>query len=257
MHFRIGDRDKTVALPVEALDQGVNYFRSALSARSGTAHPVVIGLGQVEGDSMELEGLELLSEEECRWLLHQTQVGRVALSVGEVPAVFPVNYMVAGDEILFFSGEGTKLRAAVARTTVTFEVDHMDPFARIGWSVMVVGAAHERNEPAAVAGVERFGLRPWAGGDRFHLIAVAMEFLSGRRIGRVIDLRHRPRLRHDRGVRPHDRGVGPHSRIGGLAQRPVRVGAGSTLQVAADAMRTGGVSAVLAGADQGSSPSAI
>ena len=192
---------------------------------------------------MELEGLELLSEKECRWLLHETRVGRVAISVGEVPAVFPVNYAVAGDEILFFTGEGTKLRAAAAGATVTFEIDQMDPFARTGWSVMVVGAARERREPAAIVGAERFGLRPWVGGDRFHLVAVAIDFVSGRRIGPAIDLRHRPRMQGGGGV-------GPQSPIGALAERPVRITADSTLQVAADAMRAGRVSAVLAGADE-------
>jgi CBS domain-containing protein len=191
---------------------------------------------------MDLEGLELLSEQDCRWLLRQARVGRVAVSVGEVPAVFPVNYMLAGDEILFFTGEGTKLRAAQAGATVTFEVDHIDPFARTGWSVMVVGPSRERSEPAVIAGAERFGLRPWARGDRFHLIAIAMDFLSGRRIGGDIDLRDRPkRLGRDL--------VGPHSAVGDLAPRPVRIGADWTLQQAADAMREGNVSAVLAGPD--------
>ena len=190
---------------------------------------------------MELEGLELLSDQECRWLLRQARVGRVAVSVGEVPAVFPVNYVVAGEEILFFTAEGTKLRAAEAGATVTFEVDHIDPFAQTGWSVMAVGPARERNESTVIAGAERFGLRPWAGGDRFHLVSIAIDFLSGRRIGRV-DPRHAPD-RSDRGP------VGPHSPVGGLAQRPVRIGADQTLQAAADAMREANVSAVLAGGD--------
>jgi CBS domain-containing protein len=195
-----------------------------------------------EEPGMDLEGLELLSDQECRWLLRQARVGRVAVSLGEVPAVFPVNYTVAGEEILFFTAEGTKLRAAQAGATVTFEVDHIDLFAQTGWSVMVVGAARERNEPAVIAGAERFGLRPWAGGDRFHLVAIAIDFLSGRRIGEVIDLRHQPQRRGWGRV-------GPHSGVAGLAQRPVRIGADRTLQAAADAMREANVSAVLAGAD--------
>ena len=54
------------------------------------------------------------------------------------------------------------------------------------------------------------------GGDRFHLIAVAVDFVSGRRIRTVVDQRDRPgRARRDL--------VGPHSPVGGLAQPPVRV----------------------------------
>jgi uncharacterized protein len=192
---------------------------------------------------MDLEGLELLSEQECRWLLGQARVGRVAVSVGEVPAVFPVNYLVAGDEILFFTAEGTKLRATASNATVTFEVDHIDPFAQTGWSVLVVGQARERTEPAVIAGAKRAGLRPWPGGDRFHLVAIAVEFVSGRRMGEVIDLRGPPSRRR---TGP----VGPYSPVGGLAQPPVRVGADWTLQVVADAMREANVSAVLVGRDE-------
>lgn len=192
---------------------------------------------------MDLEGLELLSEEECRSLLGQARVGRVAVSVGEAPAVFPVNYMVAGEEILFFTAEGTKLSAAIANATVSFEVDHVDPFAATGWSVLVVGRARERTEPAVIVGARHSGLRAWASGDRFHLISVAMESLSGRRIGEVIDLR----ASHGRHHQPI---VGPHSPVGGLAQRPVCIGADWTLQAVADAMREADVSAVLVGRDQ-------
>jgi nitroimidazol reductase NimA-like FMN-containing flavoprotein (pyridoxamine 5'-phosphate oxidase superfamily) len=114
-----------------------------------------------EATIMDLEGVDLLSEQERRWLLGQARVGRVAVSLGALPAVFPVNYSVAGDEILFFTGEGTKLRAAAANVAVAFEVDHLDAFTQTGWSVLVAGTARERTEPAVIAAAERSGLRPW------------------------------------------------------------------------------------------------
>jgi nitroimidazol reductase NimA-like FMN-containing flavoprotein (pyridoxamine 5'-phosphate oxidase superfamily) len=191
---------------------------------------------------LDLEGLELLSEDECLSLLRQGRVGRVAVSVGEVPAVFPVNYMVGGEEILFFTAAGTKLRAAATNATVSFEVDHVDLFTQTGWSVLVAGSARERTEPAVIAGVKRAGLSPWAAGDRFHLVAVAIDFVSGRRIGEVIDLRRPPR-------RPRSHPVGPHSPVAALAQPPVRVGTDWTLQAASEAMREAKVSAVLVGRD--------
>jgi CBS domain-containing protein len=108
---------------------------------------------------------------------------------------------------------------------------------------MVVGQAHERNEPAVIDGAKRAGLRPWATGDRFHLIAVPMDFVSGRRIGEATERQH-PSRHRDLQM------VGPHSPVGGLAQHPVRVRADWTLQAAADAMREANVSAVLVGSDQ-------
>jgi CBS domain-containing protein len=192
---------------------------------------------------MDLSGLESLSEQECRWLLGQARVGRVALSVGALPAIFPVNYAVAGDEILFFTGEGTKLRAATANTSVAFEVDHLDPFAEAGWSVLVVGPARERTEPAVIVGAKRSGLHPWARGDRFHLIAVTIDFISGRRIGDPVDLRKR---QHPSAKQL----VGPQSPVAALAQPPVRIGADWTLQAAANTMREANVSVLLVGQDE-------
>ncbi|HUC36244.1 MAG TPA: pyridoxamine 5'-phosphate oxidase family protein [Acidimicrobiales bacterium] len=192
---------------------------------------------------MKLEGLDLLSEQECRSLLGQGRVGRVAVSLGAIPAVFPVNYVVAGDEILFFTGEGIKLRAAIANTTVAFEVDQVDVFAESGWSVLVAGPARERTEPAATDGARRSGLRPWAGGDRPHLISVTIDFVSGRRIGRSVATRE---PQH-----PHvDRLAGPHSPVRALAHLPVRIAPDSTLQAAANAMREADVSLLLVGRDQ-------
>jgi CBS domain-containing protein len=194
---------------------------------------------------MDLDGLELLSEEECRRLLRQARIGRVAISRGEVPAVFPVTYMVAGEEILFFTGEGTKARAAAAHTTVSFEVDHIDPFGETGWSVLVTGRTREETEPIVIAGARRGGLRPWAGGDRFHLIALAIEFVSGRRITEGTVGPGQP----DRG-RTRQELVGPQSPIAHLAQRPIRVGPHWTLQSVAEAMAHANVSAVLVDPDQ-------
>jgi CBS domain-containing protein len=151
--------------------------------------------------------------------------------------------MVAGDEILFFTAEGTKLRAAAAHTSVTFEVDHIDSFGERGWSVLVTGRARERTEPTFIAAVRRSGLRPWAGGDRYHLIGVTIDFVSGRRIR---EARGRP----DQPGRPREHLVGPQSPVARVAQRPVRVGPDWTLQSVAEAMRQADVSAVLVDPDQ-------
>jgi uncharacterized protein len=192
---------------------------------------------------MDLEGVDVLSEKECRWLLGQGRVGRVAVSRGEVPAVFPVNYALVGDEIVFFTGEGTKLRAASANVTVAFEVDHIDAFAQTGWSVLVAGRARELTDPVVITGVERSGLRPWAGGDRFHLIGVAVDFVSGRRLRKLVDGRDRP-------GRHSEQHVGPHTSVAGLSQPPVRVGAHWTFETVANTMREANVSLVLVGADE-------
>jgi CBS domain-containing protein len=176
-------------------------------------------------------------------LLALERIGRVAVALGALPVVFPVNYVTAGDEVLFFTAEGTKLQAATDNRIVSFEVDHFDPDTETGWSVLAVGTARERTEPTVVAGARDAGLRPWAAGDRPHLVAITTEILSGRRIGGDVDLAERA-----------DAGpawiVGPHSPIGMLAQRPLRVDPACSLAVVADLMGASRISSVLLGNDE-------
>jgi len=126
-------------------------------------------------------GLEILDTSECTRLLHTTQIGRVAISLGEVAAVLPVNYVMLGSDIMFFTGPGVKLNAALAASTVTFEADQIDVTARTGWSVIASGRA-ERTDGSWRPRVEALGLYPWAAGDRHHLVRIRPTFLSGRRI---------------------------------------------------------------------------
>lgn len=191
---------------------------------------------------VDVDGFEVLSERQCRALLGQERVGRVAVLDGALIAVFPVNYAVVSDEILFFTGEGTKLRAAIANSKVTFEVDHLDPFARTGWSILVVGSTREVSEPVIVAGARASGLRPWAHGDRPHLVALTVDMVSGRRIGCAIDLRE-PRQAPNLAI------VGPQSPVSAVANPPVRIGSDWSLQSAARTMREANVSSVLVDPD--------
>jgi hypothetical protein len=191
---------------------------------------------------IDLDGLEMLSEGRCRWLIAQQRLGRVALSDGELATVFPVNYSVVSDEILFFTGEGAKLQAATATARVTFEVDQVDPFAQTGWSVLVVGRAREVTEPVVVAGARAAGLRPWPEGDRSHLVALTIEVVSGRRIVQSLDLR-------EPGPVAGSAMIGPHTPVAAIAHPPVRIGSGWSLQAAAHAMREAKVSSVLVDPD--------
>ena len=54
------------------------------------------------------EGLELLSEDEARKLLATGGVGRVGLTIGALPAIFPVNYKVIDGAIVFRTAPGSK-----------------------------------------------------------------------------------------------------------------------------------------------------
>jgi hypothetical protein len=142
---------------------------------------------------MELieDGLEILDDRECLRLLQTVPVGRVAVGHGDLPAVLPVTFLVAGGDIFFFTGPGLKLTAAEERRSVAFEADEIDAVAQLGWSVLAVGPASVVG-PATRARVEALGLYPWAAGDRHRLVRIRPEFLSGRRL---VDWRQSPRGR--------------------------------------------------------------
>lgn len=125
------------------------------------------------------EGLELLDEDECRRLLETRSVGRVGMTVNGLPAIFPVNYRMVGDSIVFATGPGLKLAAATANQTLAFEVDDVDEATHLGWSVLVVGEASELDAPTRQLCA---AMDPWAGGDRRHLVRIATDLISGRRI---------------------------------------------------------------------------
>jgi len=123
-----------------------------------------------------------LGEDECRELLSRGTVGRVGVTVGGLPMILPVNYGWDDGDILFRTGDGTKLKAAVDRAVIAFEVDAYDTQRRVGWSVLAIGRAFEVLDPAAVAVAESLELAPWAHGNRHHWVRMRPELISGRRI---------------------------------------------------------------------------
>lgn len=128
------------------------------------------------------DGLELLPEDECRRLLHTQRIGRVAFDLSGTPVVVPVNYTVYEDTIVFRTGAGAKLRAAIEGRLVAFEVDDIDPVYHRGWSVLVVGPAAEVRYPEELERLRSLPVRPWAEGTRDHLVRVPCDVCTGRRI---------------------------------------------------------------------------
>src|SRR6478609_4172457 len=112
------------------------------------------------------EGLELLTEDECLKLVEHRPIGRVAVTVGALPAVFPVNFCLIGRDAVFRTASGTKLQAALKESVVAFQVDDFDAEGDRGWSVLLVGKATElrplelsRLEPLPVRACAEIGSR--------------------------------------------------------------------------------------------------
>jgi uncharacterized protein len=127
-------------------------------------------------------GLELLDEDEARRLLASGEVGRVGITLGALPAIFPVNYRLVDDAIVFRTAPGSKMSAAVAGAVVAFEVDDYGVWDRSGWSVLVVGQAHVVEDPALQRAADAAALEPFADGARTAMVRIAPTFVSGRRL---------------------------------------------------------------------------
>lgn len=127
-----------------------------------------------------LEELHALGEDECWQLVAQRRLGRLGVTVAGVPEVFPVNYTPHDQRLLFRSGPGVKLDAALSGTSC-FEVDDFDEASGTGWSVMFHGRVAE--VPAGPEGdaLREPAIHPAAPGVRPLLLVFTPASVSGRR----------------------------------------------------------------------------
>ena len=128
------------------------------------------------------EGLELLTEQQCVDLLVSERVGRVGVTIGGLPVILPVNFAYVDGDVVFRTGEGTKLQAATRSAVVAFEVDAYDSTEQEGWSVLLIGRASAVTDERERAELDRRGITPWASGPRPRYVRVRPEMITGRRI---------------------------------------------------------------------------
>jgi uncharacterized protein len=126
--------------------------------------------------------MEVLSSEECFGLLGYTPVGRIAFLADGSVQIFPINYKVDGERIVFRSPIGSKLDAAEMGRRVTFEADQWDPHSKAGWSVVANGHIREVADEDRVAELEQIGLEPWLDHPEMNWIEIVIEDISGRRL---------------------------------------------------------------------------
>jgi len=127
-------------------------------------------------------GIERLTKDTCLELLRGQQVGRLAVVSHGRPLIFPVNYAMDGESVVFRTATGTKFDAAVRETAVAFEIDDFDPIAREGWSVLVSGRAEEVVGDSHRNRLKHLPLRPWATGEKDHWLFVTATTITGRRV---------------------------------------------------------------------------
>lgn len=137
-------------------------------------------------DRSQAEDVTRLSPQECLHLLRRVEVGRVGLSLGALPTILPVPFVVVGDDVIV-SSPGSKFDAALSGNVVCFEADDLDPLGNEAWSVVVTGRGalirpeEERQQPELVA------LRAQEAGSG-SLIRIRADLVSGQRnpLGRLL-----------------------------------------------------------------------
>ncbi|SDM35331.1 pyridoxamine 5'-phosphate oxidase family protein [Allokutzneria albata] len=126
--------------------------------------------------------LEILEPAECLRLLGSAEIGRIAYTDEALPAVVPVNFLLHNGAIVFRTGQGGKLAAAVRNAVVAFEVDDVDSGTRTGWSVTAIGYARVVYDAGEWKALARLGLCTWAPGAHQSFVVIVPEILRGRRI---------------------------------------------------------------------------
>jgi uncharacterized protein len=126
-----------------------------------------------------------LTPEECLDLVRPSGVGRAAICAAAGPQIFPVNYVVDGESIVFRTSAYSALGTLAAGAQVAFEVDSVDHDHAAGWSVVAAGRAEAIDDEAELDMLRERGLEPtaWAGGLRRTYIRLRWTSLSGRVVG--------------------------------------------------------------------------
>ncbi|HKU01894.1 MAG TPA: pyridoxamine 5'-phosphate oxidase family protein [Arthrobacter sp.] len=122
---------------------------------------------------------EVLDAATCWDLLHGVSVGHLAVLVDGYPEVFPINYKVDQQSVVFRTGEGTKLRAAGGPLAVALEADGRDDSK--AWSVLVKGKAVILEPTQELLKGAALTLFPWQAGEKDHFVRIVPTSVSGRR----------------------------------------------------------------------------
>ena len=114
----------------------------------------------------------------CWDLLRRNQFGRLALTVGNEPEIFPINYVVQDGTLVFRTAQGTKLAALTVNDIVALEIDGFDQTN--GWSVVVKGRAHSVRWGADFEDAAKSGLHPWVATRKQVFVRIEPRSVTGR-----------------------------------------------------------------------------
>lgn len=119
-----------------------------------------------------------LSEEQCLRLLENETVGRLAVSVGGHPDIFPINYAWYEGKVIFRTAEGSKLTASTINPAVAFEIDGYTD--TVAWSVTLRGTIALAEGETGNRLADESGLTPWIPTHKMNILTIAPSEITGR-----------------------------------------------------------------------------
>ena len=139
-----------------------------------------MGMLGTMNSSDEAAETEALSLQECRKYLRSSSIGRLAVVSSTGPEIFPVNYLPDDETLIFRTGPGTKMDVLLAGGPVALEIDGLNSYGTIAWSVVVKGLPETVpiNDQILSADQKLF---PWEPGVKENLMRITPTEVSGRR----------------------------------------------------------------------------
>jgi len=119
-----------------------------------------------------------IEEDTCWGYLASQEVGRLATARDGQPEIFPINYCVDGQSIVFRTASGSKLQELTDNALVAFEVDGWNDDG--GWSILLKGEAAEITSEHELALADKMPLMPWVPTVKRHYVRITPSSLSGR-----------------------------------------------------------------------------
>ena len=121
--------------------------------------------------------VELTAEEAWKYV-EKTFHGRIAVSVGNQPDIFPINYFAHDGVILFRTAPGTKLAGLTINSQVAFETDGI--MSDEAWSVIIKGSCRELERSAEIEEAEKYPLKPWVRTPKYRYVELTPSSITGR-----------------------------------------------------------------------------
>jgi len=115
-------------------------------------------------------------------LLAGSELGRLAVSVGDQPEIFPINYLAHDGVVLFCTAQGSKLVNLTINRHVALETDgYTEEFA---WSVIVHGTSRSLRTGTEIEAAARLPLHSWIPTLKYIFVEITPQKITGRRFVR-------------------------------------------------------------------------